>query len=169
MTEEGPLELADEIGLPGTVKSMAWQGSEFSFDDSSDDLFSKLPKLEKLDIYERLGRLFDANLSILTVVMENNQLVSYLYGVVPLLRYSLDDEILLEAKFSPNFDSLYLVVDRQDNSFGAVKLQTDYSIQENLPRLAKFSHLVTYAEALVTYMKNTVDLQAKKWSNRYDF
>ena len=59
--------------------------------DYDDELFDKLPKLGKMDIYERLGRILDANLSILTVSMENNSIISYLYGVVPLMHYSFTD------------------------------------------------------------------------------
>ena len=59
--------------------------------DYDDELFDKLPKMGKLDIYERLGRILDANLSILTVAMENNSIISYLYGVVPLMHYTFTD------------------------------------------------------------------------------
>ena len=74
--------------------------------------------------------------------------------------------VLLEARFSPDFAALYAVVDNEDNSYGAVKIQTDYSFADNWPKLAKFTHLVTYAEAIVTYLRTIVDDQSAKWASR---
>lgn len=134
-------------------------------DEHGDDaLFDKLPKLGKMDIYERLGRIFDSRLSILTVVMENNQIIAYLYGVVPLFHYTFDVPIL-EARFAPGFDHIYAVIDNEDNSYGAIKLESEYRLSDNWPCLAKFAHLVTRAESLVAYLRTIVDEQAEKWSS----
>jgi len=166
MTEEGPVELTDEIGLPAKVKSLSWQGTDYVLPDEhgEDALFDKLPKLGKMNIYERLGRIFDSRLSILTVVMENNQMIAYLYGVVPLLHYTFNVSVL-EAHFAPGFDAIYAVIDNEDNSYGAIKLDSDYRLSDNWPSLAKFAHLVTRAESLVAYLRTIVDEQSAKWSS----
>ena len=167
LTEEGPIDMKEEISLPSAAISMQWQGTNYEHTPEQ-NIFSRLASIEKYNIYEELDSILETELSFLTITLEDNKIMSFLYGAIPFLEYSLPkSEKLLTAEFSADFDHIYAIVKR-DNGFGCVKIgfnSENSRILESLEIFGEFSNLILSIQSIICYLEKTLSEMSKKWSD----
>ena len=154
ITEEGPSDLRDEISLPDEVVDMAWQGTNHH-QEKEEDIFPKLPDIEKFNIYETLDYVFEANLSFLVLTLDNNKVLSYLYGAVPFIKWDgnnvcSEDEKLVTARFTDDLNQIF-VISKCQNQYKCHKIDTsqEYSIESNLKSIFEYSQNTLLTQRLV--------------------
>lgn len=168
ITEEGPSDLRDEISLPDEVVDMAWQGTNHH-QEKEEDIFPKLPDIEKFNIYETLDYVFEANLSFLVLTLDNNTVLSYLYGAVPFIKWDgnkvcSDDEKLVTARFTDDLNQIF-VISKCQNQYKCHKIDTsqEYSIESNLKSLFDYSQNTLITQSIVSYLEICLKEMNKKW------
>lgn len=133
LTEEGPVDLMEEIALPARAMSLTWTESNYVHDiDTNLSFFPELSKIGKRE-QTHLDALVDSNLNVLIVTLNTGEIAGYGYGVVPLFLYNTGANAL-DAVISPKLDLIHVTCRSNDTDMlvhmmvGTQKL-TDYHAQ----------------------------------------
>ena len=123
LTEEGPVDLMDEIALPSRAINLSWTESvhEHQIDENL-SFFPELPKIGKAE-QTHLNSLVKPTFNLLVVTMLSGDVAGFGYGVVPLFLHRVGGDVR-SACITPSLSHIDVVC-RKDSGFQHTILATE--------------------------------------------